>query len=341
MIVLGHVYSSELLGRSLVAPLTAWPRRWESTESLTGIPTRVGWWRPGRGERHPAILLVIGATPIGIDFPQLVVAAEGFARAGFLVMLPDLACMKEERFDPTGPRQIADAFAVLRAHPNAQGRPAGAFGFSVGGGVLLAAAGRFPELDRAAYLATLGAYFDMTPYLAGVASRSQRRGGAVVPWEPSPDVPGRITSSLARLAVDGDERRAVDAVLAAGSYDEALLRLSRLPARLREILDGISPRPVWDRVRAPVYWMHDELDRYVPVAEAESARAASRRGRLTMIVPRLLEHSVPVSEAARHEGPRFWVRELRMLLRFAFALMRTATGPLATPRRPPRRSARA
>ena len=44
-------------------------------ESLGGAEMRVGWWRPGTGERHPAVLFVIGATPLGIDFPELRVAA--------------------------------------------------------------------------------------------------------------------------------------------------------------------------------------------------------------------------------------------------------------------------
>jgi dienelactone hydrolase len=321
--ILGHVYSAELLGRSLVAPFTARPRRWETSETFGGVPMRVGWWRPGRGRRHPAMLWVIGATPEGIDFPQLAVAAEGFARGGFLLMVPDLPFMKEERLDPSGPAQIAEAFASLVRHPAAAARP-GAFGFSIGGGVLLAAAAQDERFHGAAYLAVLGAYFDIATYVASVASRRQRRDGRLVAWDPSPDVPERLAGSAAKLAHDAAERAALDDVLTAASYDEVLARLGTLPAGLREALERLSPRAGWERIGPPIFWLHDERDQYVPVAELEAARLAPGRSALRSEVVRLLQHAVPVANSARGRGFGFWLSELGKLLRFALAVLRAA-----------------
>lgn len=323
-IALAHVYSTELLGRSLVAFLTPEPRKWVTVETFGGVPMRVGWSRPGRGSRHPAMLFVIGATPEGIDFPQLIVAVEAFSRAGFLVMVPDLAFMKEERLDPTAPEQIAGAFEMLREH-RAAGERVGAFGFSIGGGVLLAAAVHDDGLADATYLLVLGAYYDIRTYIASVASRSQRRDGRLVPWEPSPDVPERLAKAAAKLARDESERAALEVVLGTGSYDDALARIDALPAGLRASLDRLSPKVGWERIRAPIWWLHDEHDGYVPVAEGEAARRApAREAPLRLVVPQLLQHAVPVSDAARGKGLAFWVRELWKLLRFAVRILRVA-----------------
>lgn len=323
LIALAHIYSTALIGRSIAALVTPTPRTWETHESFAGVEMRVGWWRPGWGARHPAMLLVIGATPEGIDFPELRVAAEGFARAGFLVMIPDLPFMREERLDPTGPAQIGAAFAALGKHLAAR-EPIGAFGFSIGGGVLLAAAAREAAFVDASYVAVLGAYFDIATYIASVASREQRRDGRVVPWEPNPDVPERLAASAVKLAGDEEERAALSRALAASSYEEALERIRGLPPRLRGALDALSSRPAWERIRQPVFWLHDERDRYVPIAEADAACRAAREAPLTLAALRLLQHAVPVADAARGEGPRFWASELWTLLRFAASLLRVA-----------------
>lgn len=270
-------------------------------------------------------MLVIGATPEGIDFPELRVAAEGLARAGYLVMIPDLPFMREERLDPTGPAQLAAAFATMRAHPEASGA-ASALGFSVGGGVLLAAAGREPELASARAIGVLGAYFDLRTYVASVASLMQPVDGGLTPWKSSTDVPGRLSAAARRLAADPSERAALDGALSAVTYEDALARVDALPASVRERIGRLSPAPVWDRIRAPVFWLHDEHDGYVPVAEAHAARAARPRPpRLRMLTLRVMQHAVPVADSARTEGIPFWVNELGRMLAFVASLFR-ATG---------------
>jgi len=296
---------------------------WATRETFAGADMRVGWWRPGRGARHPAVLFVIGATPLGIDFPELRVAAEAFARAGLMVMIPEVPSLIEERLDTGASAQIAAAFRALRADPAAR-EPVGAFGFSIGGGILFAAAGTDPALRAAPYLATVGAYFDIYTYMASVLGRAQQRASGRVAWRPSPDVPGRTAGAARSIAADRDEQEALSSALAATSYDDALARLNALPVSLRLRLDALSPSRVWERIGAPVFWLHDANDPYVPVAEAEAARAARLSARLTLLVPRLLQHAVPVSDLARRAGPRFWLGELRALLRFARSVLRAA-----------------
>lgn len=347
-LILLEVYSNALLGRNLAALLAPAPRERESLETYGGTPLRVSWWRPARGERHPAILLIPGASPLGNDFPELRMVSRAIARAGYLVALAEFPSLKEDRFEPRAVEEIDGAFAALLAQPAAR-RPVGAFGFSVGGGMLLAAAGRGAALRRADWLGVLGAYFDIDTFLATAVSGMQRRDGRLIPWQDSEDARRRMPRAATWALADAAERRALldalDAgplaatppaslgdeagalwrVLAAPDHDEALRRVAELPPSLRAAMETLSARPVWAQIQAPVFWIHDANDGYVPVAELEAALVErSRRAPLRATVPRLLQHAAPFGETARQRGVLFWAAELANLLRFAVELLRVA-----------------
>ena len=169
-ILVADIYSSALWDRNVAAYVTPLPQVTGTRESFGGIEMRVTWWRPGWGDRHPALMMVNGATALGNDDPETMRLAEALARAGYLVMLPEFPFIQEGNLEPRAPAIIDAAFARLQAAPDARGMPVGAFGFSVGGGMLLAAAGQNEALARAAYVGALGAYYDIDTYLASVAT---------------------------------------------------------------------------------------------------------------------------------------------------------------------------
>jgi len=348
-IIVLDIYSSALWDRNLAALLTPSPRVEEERIAIVGVPDlRVTWWRPGWGDRHPGILLVNGATSLGNDDPETRRLAEALARAGYLVMLPEFPFMVAGRFDALATSQIDAAFAVLLARPQARPQVSGAFGFSVGGGLLLAAAARDGALAHAAYLGALGAYFDIDTYLASVIGGAQERGGKIVGWEPSVEARfrlpvaaaealsdardrDRVSSALANGLIGvsgppppdlGPEARALWSALGATDYATALDRLRHLPSPLRQRFDDLSPRTRWASVAPPVYWLHDERDAFEPVAEAERAAATQHRTATRLQLTRLLSHAAAVGEGARREGPDFWVRELAGLLGFSMDILR-------------------
>src|SRR5207245_7791236 len=108
--------------------------------------------------------------------------AQALARGGYLVMLPEFPFLKEVRFDRGSTDEMDAAFALLRASPETRDRTVGAFGSSVGAGILLAAAGGGGALARADYLAVIGTYYDMDTYLASVVTETQLRAGTLQPW---------------------------------------------------------------------------------------------------------------------------------------------------------------
>ncbi|MEP7003979.1 MAG: hypothetical protein ABI888_05505 [Chloroflexota bacterium] len=314
---------SGLIGADLATLVSPTPREAETRELFAGTEMRVSWWRPGWGDRHPAIMVVNGATPLGNDNTATRQLGRALARGGFLVMLPEFPFLKRGGFEPAAARELDAAFAYMRSLPETAGEPAGAFGSSVGGGALLAATGRASALRSADHVIVLGAYFDLDTYLASVAARAQRRAGTVVPWEPSDEVRTRLPPAALDAMPGENERALLQAALDAGAYDAVLGRLRALPLSARTVIDALSPARVWATVTPPVFWIHDPDDAYEPLAEAEQAEAATRVGAFRLTVPRIVQHA-EVSAEARSAGPLAAAGELLGLLGFAIEVMRRA-----------------
>jgi hypothetical protein len=228
---------------------------------------------------------------------------------------------------------------------------AGAFGFSVGGGILLAAAGMpGAALADAKYLGALGAYFDIRTYLAAVVSGTQIRGGEEESWVADPLARAKLPEGAAQALADPTDRdrlvkaiRDGDGVLApepppglgaeaaalwralgATTYATALERLNALPTDLATTFATLSPSTRWSELRVPVYWLHDVGDHFEPVSEAESAHATAHADRTRLQLTRLLSHAAAVGPEARQQGVDFWSGELFGLLGFAFDVLKRA-----------------
>jgi dienelactone hydrolase len=342
-VLVADIYSSALWDRNIAGYVTPLPLVTGTRESFGGLEMRVTWWRPAWGDRHPALMMVNGATALGNDDPETTRLAEALARAGYLVMLPEFPFIREGTLEPRAPAIIDAAFARLRAVPDTRGMSVGAFGFSVGGGMLLAAAGRYEALAQAAYVGALGAYYDIDTYLASVVTRTQVAGGATEAWDPDEVVRLRLPLAAAAVVTDPHDRTLLEVELRAhdgrtaadppagigteagslwralgtSDYDLALARLRGLPPTMREVFDDLSPRASWAAIRAPVFWLHDIGDRFEPVSEAETAAATAHAGPTRFQRTALLSHAAALGAGAKEKGFDFWATELVGLLLFA------------------------
>src|SRR2546423_218851 len=197
-ILVTDIYSSALWDRDVAAYVTPPPRVEDGVEQVGALDMRVTWWIPGWGSLHPAVMLVNGATDKGNDDPETRRLGEALARAGYLVMLPEFSFIKEGRLEREATSILDAAFARAIARPETKGMAVGAFGFSVGGGMLLAAASRPGALSAASYIGALGAYFDLDTYLASVLSLTQRRDGTLEPWDADAEVRVRLPGAAAQ-----------------------------------------------------------------------------------------------------------------------------------------------
>jgi dienelactone hydrolase len=322
VVIVSDIYSTALWHWNAAAAVSPPPRESETRERFAGTEMRVSWWRPAWADRHPGVMLANGATSAGNDDTETRRLAEALARGGYFVMLPEFAFLKEGRLESGATAQMDAAFATLRDSPETADHPVGGFGFSIGGGMMLAAAGGRGALARADYLAVLGTYFDLDTYLASVASRMQQRRGSLEPWPADREVIDRMPPAALDAMIDESDRAALRAALDAGGYDAVLARLQGLPPSARGTFDQLSPRTGWSTLHAPVFWLHDANDRFEPIAEAEAAVAAARDARTELTVSHLVSHAAPIGDEQGASGLGFWFTELRTVIGFALSVLR-------------------
>jgi len=123
------------------------------------------------------LLLVPGVNSGNKDDAQLTVLAKDLARAGFLVLVPDLQGMKTLRIRITDAEDVLQSFLYLSSHELAEHRGGGMLGVSYGAGPMLLAAADARIRDKVKVVATFGAYYDLRNVMLFAMTGSFEYGG--------------------------------------------------------------------------------------------------------------------------------------------------------------------
>jgi dipeptidyl aminopeptidase/acylaminoacyl peptidase len=265
--------------------------------------------------------------------------ARGLARAGFLVVVPELPGLRlgeitSETTDATV--RVAQATAD---RTDARGGRVGLYGVSVGASLALLAAESVPlasrltvvggeapwvDLRRIVRLATTGYYgsrpYETDPYallaigrsLAAGLPRGVGRSQLLRKLEAVPDDDPDPMEALSPAEYSGGTRALVDLLL---TRDQARFEelYARLPLQVRAAVRELSPLLEAQRLAAPVELATSPHDSYFPPAESRALARASSGVRVT--VTSTFDHAVPrpsirdVGDLFRFDG--FVVRFLR------------------------------
>ena len=312
--------------RWVVAVLSKEPRVEETV--VAGARSTVV--RPGGGTRWPAIVFVNGATREGRHHPQVQQLVRGLARAGFLVVVPELPGLRLGEITPATTAATVRVSEATADRPDARGRRVALYGVSVGASLALLAAeterlasrvrivgGEAPwvDLKRIVRLATTGYYdgqrYETDPYALLAIGRSLAAGLPAGPGrtrllrelEAVPDDAPDPMSSLSVNAYDDGPRAVVELLLNSepARFEELY---AELPPRVRAAVRSLSPLAEARRLAAPVELASSPHDSYFPPAESRALARASSKVRLT------------VTSTFDHAVPRLSVRDVGDLLRF-------------------------
>ena len=275
-----------------------------------------------------AMLLVFGVNNLGRNHPAIARVADGLARTGVAVLVPDSRTLIEGRLEVGEIDGVVRAFQLLAARPEVDRERVGIVGFSVGGSLALLAAGDPRIAEQVRWVNAFGAFADASTYLAAVAAHAYRGpDGAAVPWTPTPlarevylrfllDQVGdeRDRSGLEaafgepilaaqrpppdatlRSSLQTQDARVVHDLLTAESLADAEEAVDALPAGAQALIDAISPVRHLDALPAQVHLMHETADHHVPFVESHALAAAlAERDRLAAHTEfRLFDHVQP------------------------------------------------
>lgn len=287
-------------------------------------------WLPSWASRDRpagAVLLVLGVNNVGRNHPVVERVADGLARTGLAVLVPDSRMLLEGRLDVGEIDGVVRAYQLLASRPEVDAGRIGIAGFSVGGSLSLLAA-RDPRIaGDVRWVNAFGAFADAETYLAAVAARAYVDDGADVPWSPSalalqvylqfvldqvddPQDRARLADAFGAAVLAGersapdpalrdalttDAGRAAHDLLTAESPAAAWAAIAHLPPASLTFIDAISPIRHLDGLEADVFLMHETTDHHVPVVESRALAAAlDERGVLREHTEfRLFDHVQP------------------------------------------------
>lgn len=275
-----------------------------------------------------AMLLVFGVNNLGRNHPAIERVADGLARTGVAVLVPDSQTLLEGRLEVGEIDGIVRAFQLLVARPEVDRERVGIVGFSVGGSLALLAAGDARISSQVQWVNAFGAFADASSYLASVSAHAYRDADdAAVAWTPTPlarevflrfmldqvdELADRTIlddafaepilaaerpppDNALRSSLQTDAAQAVHDLLTASSLNDAEEAIDALPAGALAFIDAISPGRHLDDLNTDVHLMHEIEDHHVPFVESRAlASALEPTGRLAAHTEfRLFDHVQP------------------------------------------------
>jgi len=303
-------------------------------------------YRPGGGVAPAAALVLVpGAAPAGKDDPRLIAFAETWARARFLVLVPDLPNLRAQQVRPGDIAHIADAIAHLANHPE---RPrdgllgVAAISYAVGPAILAALGDE--ARDRVGFVLGVGGYHDLGE-LVTFFTTGHFRAGPGAPWRTMiPNVYGKwvfVAANAERLddphdrwalaeiarrkrrdpeadiaelsAGLGPEGRAVGALLENTDPARVPALIAALPAGIRADLAALDlARRDLAELRARLILVHGRDDSIIPYTESQRLAAAAPAGRAELFLVDSLAH-VDLGVAGIADTLTLWDAIVRVL----------------------------
>jgi pimeloyl-ACP methyl ester carboxylesterase len=320
VVVLSPVLEAPVL-TPVVEAATGEPR-FEDT-SVAGNPALVA--KP-RGEGPwPAIFFVNGVVTEGRELREVQRLAEGLARAGYLVVVPDLPGLRRGEIRPQTVQEAVEVARAVAERPDARDGGISLFGVSTGATLALIAAGDEEVANRTSVVAGVAPFTDVRTVLSTATTGHYRAAsGEMVPYEADPFLAGAITQSLVSTLPPGkdrdvllDELEEVDRLRpefladlrgmgaeASGvadllentdpdRFDDLYMGL---PDEVRAKMEQLSPLAGNRRLEVPVELISGPQDKYFPVSESRAVVRIAPHARVT--VSGALDH-VELSTSAR------------------------------------------
>jgi fermentation-respiration switch protein FrsA (DUF1100 family) len=281
------------------------PRRWSDGEGDLYLPG---------GRVRAAMVLVPGADVLGRDEPRLQAFAKTFARAGFVVLIPELPEVRQLRLSRADADRVASALRQL--HQWQPGVPLGVAAISYAVGPAIIAALEDDVAPTVDFIAGVGGYRDTETVIRFVTTGVFRPSGSAREFHIEPNAYGRwafLFANASRLDDAENGRRLEDIAqmhfrdpvadtsrIAAGlgpqgrsvlmlvenrDADAVGRLIAALPPGIRKEIDGLD-LALYDlsKLRGHLILVHGRGDPMVPYSESEALAAAASKARVSLFL---------------------------------------------------------
>lgn len=312
------------------------PTLWQQ---LTDRPSdRAVRWSDGEGDLYTpaataraAMVLVPGAAVLGRDEPRLKALARTFARAGFVVLVPELPDVRRLALSRADADRVAAALRQLRQWQPGVPLGVAAVSYAVAPAVIAALQ------DDLAYVVGIGGYHDAEAAIRFVTTGAFRPLGDAREFRVAPNRYGRwafLRANADRLDDPGDafilqtiahtrftepnadvlplaaklgpEGRAVLALVENRDPDAVTRLLAALPEKVRREIDGLNlALHDLSRLHGRLILVHGRSDPLVPYSESQALAAAASNARVSLFLVDDIGH-VEFNAVTAANGWKLW-----------------------------------
>jgi pimeloyl-ACP methyl ester carboxylesterase len=278
--------------------------------------------KPGSEGPWPALFFVNGAVREGRELPEVRRLAEGFARAGYLAVVPDLPGLTDDEITPETVSATTKVARVISERPDVRDGRVGLVGVSTGATLALLAA-KDPSLEgHISVVAGVAPYSDIRTVLNIATTGYYQDGRDLVPYEADSFLSYVVARSLIAALPAGEDRetlrselkgvgrldpnplaklrdrslddlgpvaRSVVELLANKDPERFSELYAALPEEIRAKMDLLSPLAEERQIDAPVELVSGPQDKYFPLSE--SYAVASIAPDLRVTATRALDHA--------------------------------------------------
>jgi pimeloyl-ACP methyl ester carboxylesterase len=264
-----------------------------------------------RGEGPwPALFFVNGVVTQGRELPEVRQLAEGLARAGHLVVVPDLPGLRQGEIRPETVHETMEVARAVSELPDARGERIGLIGVSTGATLALLAVEEEDIAGRVSVVAGVAPYADVKTVLDIATTGYYRKDGKLVRYKADAYLSGVTTQSLVSTLPPSEDRETLLAKLEevdrlrpefltdlrgmgaeARSVAELLANedprrfdelYAGLPDGVRANLEELSPLAGDERLSVPVELISGPHDKYFPLSETYAIGRIAPRARVTV-----------------------------------------------------------
>ena len=272
--------------------------------------------RPAGEGPWPAIFLVNGTVPEGRKLPEVRRLAEGFARAGYLVVVPDLPGLMEDRITPETVRATTRVAHEISTRSDAEDGKVALVGVSTGATLALLASEDPTLKGKVSVVAGVAPFSNIKTVLSVATTAHYRRSdGELVRYEATPFLSYVVARSLVAALPPGEDRRTLSGELEKvgrenphplsglrsrqtgdlGPKARSVVKLlanrdperfdalyAALPEEVRHDLEKLSPLAGKGRISVPVEIATGPHDKYFPPSESYNLKRVAPERRVTV-----------------------------------------------------------